>query len=96
MVSAVARLPIFRPLVGDDKEDIIRMARQIGTYDISILPDQDCCTMFVPRHPETMARLEEVEAAEAALDTERLVEEALGASVTETVAADFSLAATVT
>jgi len=96
VVSAVARLPIFRPLVGDDKEDIIRMARQIGTYDISILPDQDCCTMFVPRHPETMARLEEVEAAEAALDTERLVEEALLLAVTETVAADFSLAATVT
>ena len=72
------------------------MARQIGTYDISILPDQDCCTMFVPRHPETMARLEEVEAAEAALDTERLVEEALLLAVTETVAADFSLAATVT
>ncbi len=92
VVSAAARLPIFRPLIGDDKEDIIRLAREIGTYEISILPDQDCCTMFVPRHPETMARLEQVEQAEAALDVGRLVEAALAGSSRETVEADFSRA----
>ena len=75
-VSSVTQLPIFRPLIGDDKEDIIRTARSIETYDISILPDQDCCTMFVPKHPETMARIERLDQAESALDVSRLVEAA--------------------
>jgi thiamine biosynthesis protein ThiI len=86
VVSAVTDLPIFRPLIGDDKEDIMNSARQIGTYSISILPDQDCCTMFVPRHPETMASMERVEEAESALDVERLVTSALAAAARETIA----------
>jgi thiamine biosynthesis protein ThiI len=90
VVSAAARLPLFRPLIGDDKEDIISLARRIGTYDISILPDQDCCTLFVPKHPETMARLAEVEAVEKGLEVARLVETAVAATVRETVDADFS------
>ncbi len=88
-VSAAVRLPILRPLIGLDKEQIIRAAREIGTYEISILPDQDCCTLFVPRHPETMARAEQVEQAEAALETERLVAEALAAATREEIRADF-------
>ncbi|MFH1572979.1 MAG: tRNA uracil 4-sulfurtransferase ThiI [Acidobacteriota bacterium] len=90
-VSAAVAAPIFRPLIGDDKEDIIRTARQIGTYGISILPDEDCCTMFVPRHPETMASIARLEEAERALDIPRLVESALSATVHETVAPDFAV-----
>ena len=89
-ISKATGLPIFRPLVGDDKEDIIRKAREIGTYNISILPDQDCCSLFVPRHPETTAHMEQVEQAEAALDVSRLIEDALGVSTHEVIAPDFS------
>jgi thiamine biosynthesis protein ThiI len=92
-VSAVTSLPIFRPLIGDDKEEIMKTAREIGTYPISILPDQDCCTMFVPRHPETMARLEQLENAETALETPRLVESALGAATRELIGPDYLAAA---
>jgi thiamine biosynthesis protein ThiI len=92
VVSAVAALPIFRPLIGDDKEDIMKTARAIGTYDISVLPDQDCCSMFVPRHPETMASIEAVEIAESALDIERLVESAVQGAVAETIRPDYSKA----
>jgi len=90
VVSAATALPIFRPLVGDDKEDIIRLARILGTYEISILPDQDCCTLFVPKHPETMARLEQIEQAESAFDVSGLVQSAVDASIRETILADFS------
>jgi tRNA uracil 4-sulfurtransferase len=89
-VSAASTLPIFRPLIGDDKEDIIRVAREIGTYDISILADQDCCSLFVPKHPETMSNLEQVERAESSLDIPRLVQSATGAVTRETIAPDFS------
>ena len=91
VVSAAAReLPIFRPLVGDDKEDIIRQARAIGTYDISILPDQDCCTLFVPKHPETMANLQQVTRAEDMLDLSRLTSAALEAAAVEKILPDFA------
>ena len=91
VVSAAAtQLPIFRPLVGDDKEDIIRIAREIGTYDISIQPDQDCCTLFVPRHPETMANVEQVLRAESLLDALRLTSAALAAATSEFVLPDFA------
>ncbi len=84
-VSEAATLQIFRPLIGDDKEDIIRIARDIGTYEISILPDQDCCTMFVPKHPETMSSPEQVEKAESALDLRRLVQSAMAAETSEII-----------
>jgi tRNA uracil 4-sulfurtransferase len=84
-VSAAASLPIFRPLIGDDKEDIIRIARDIGTYELSILPDEDCCTMFVPKHPETSSSVEQVERAEGALDVPRLVKAAMAAANHETI-----------
>ena len=89
-VSAAASIPIFRPLIGDDKEEIIRVARAIGTYEISILPDQDCCTMFVPRHPETMARLEQVDQAESVFEVAGLVRAAVDRGERETILADFS------
>ncbi len=88
-VSSVASLPIFRPLIGDDKEDIMNSARAIGTYDISILPDQDCCTMFVPRHPETMGTIEQMQQAEASLDLPRLIESALRDTTRETLSPDY-------
>ena len=60
-----------------DKEDIVRYARKIGTFDTSILPYEDCCTVFTPRHPRTHPKIVEVETAESALDVAALVEEAL-------------------
>ena len=70
-------LPILRPLIGMDKEEIIAISRRIGTYETSIQPYEDCCTVFTPRHPRTRPRLEQVEAAESALDWETLTAEAL-------------------
>ena len=89
-VSAVATLPIFRPLIGDDKEDIMRLAREVGTYNISILADQDCCSLFVPKHPETMSNPAQVESAESGLDVPRLVQSALAATTREVIPPDFS------
>jgi thiamine biosynthesis protein ThiI len=77
VTGAVCSLPILRPVVGMDKEEIVRVARKIGTFDTSILPYEDCCTVFTPRHPRTRPRLEDVEQAEAALDVDALVEEAV-------------------
>jgi thiamine biosynthesis protein ThiI len=91
-VSAAVKLPIFRPLIGDDKEDIMNAARKIGTYAISILPDQDCCTMFVPKHPETKATIEQAERAESALDLARLISKAVSDGTRELIAADFQTA----
>jgi thiamine biosynthesis protein ThiI len=82
--TEVVGLPILRPLIGTDKEEIIREARAIGTYEISIEPDQDCCTLFVPKHPETRADGEAVRAAEGRLDVGRLVEAGVAGAVTET------------
>lgn len=70
-------LPVLRPLIGMDKKDIIGIARNIGTFDISILPYEDCCTVFTPRRPRTKPRLEEVLEAESVLNTEELIEKAL-------------------
>ncbi len=64
VINAAARIPVFRPLIGMDKEEIVAQAQRLGTFDISIVPDEDCCTLFTPRHPETHARqfvIEEVE-----------------------------------
>ena len=75
--QAVLSLPVLQPLVGMDKEEIVRYARKIGTFDTSILPYEDCCTVFTPRHPRTHPKIEEVEKAEAVLAVNDLVEEAL-------------------
>jgi thiamine biosynthesis protein ThiI len=84
VIDEAARGPVLRPLVGMDKEEITVQARRIGTFDISTLPDQDCCQLFVPRHPATAAKLEEVRAAEAALDVDGLVRTAIGETEEET------------
>ena len=70
-------IPVFRPLIGMDKVEIIHMAQQIGTYETSILPYEDCCTVFTPRHPVTRPALAEVIKAEEPLDVAALCEEAL-------------------
>ena len=80
VTGAVTSLPVFRPLVGMDKEEVVRIARKIGTFETSILPYEDCCTVFTPRHPRTRPHLDEIEAAEAVLDVEALVQEALDAT----------------
>ena len=74
--DAVATLPVFRPLIGMDKDEIIIRARQIETFDISIRPYEDCCTVFTPRHPRTRPTLSLVETAEQKLDVETLVSRA--------------------
>ena len=75
--QAVTHLPVLQPLIGMDKEEIITIARKIGTFNTSILPYEDCCTVFTPRHPRTRPKLSEVEAAESALEIEALVQEAI-------------------
>ena len=72
-IEDVCPLLILRPLVGWDKEEIIKAAREIGSFDISSLPDQDCCSRFVPEHPETKAKIAEVKAAEKKLNIKKLV-----------------------
>ena len=73
----VATLPVLRPLIGMDKEEIVRIARHVGTFDTSILPYEDCCTVFTPRHPATRPVLEDVVKAESVLDIDGLVAKAL-------------------
>ena len=75
--DAAANMPIFRPLIGSDKSEIVAIAHRIDTYDISIEPYEDCCTVFTPRHPRTRPTLNIVEAAEKNLDVEALVEDCL-------------------
>lgn len=75
--GAVCTLPVLRPVVGMDKEEIVKIARRIGTFETSILPYEDCCTVFTPRHPRTKPTLEEVTAAEAALDMDELIRTAV-------------------
>lgn len=76
-VNQAATLPVFRPLIGWDKEEIVAEAQRIGTYETSILPDEECCTLFAPKHPVTRARLEVVLETEARLPTEELLALAL-------------------
>ena len=74
--QAVLSLPVLQPLIGMDKEEIVQLSRKIGTFDTSILPYEDCCTVFTPRHPRTRPKVSEVAAAESALEVDALVEEA--------------------
>jgi thiamine biosynthesis protein ThiI len=83
VIGNVAALPIFQPLIGMDKEEITAEATKLGSYPISIIPDQDCCTLFTPRHPQTRARLAQVESAEAVLPIQELIEQAVREAVVE-------------
>ncbi len=75
--DAVVDMPVFRPLIGMDKTEIMEIARNIGTYETSILPYEDCCTVFTPRHPVTRPKLDTMPKAESKLDVEALVREAV-------------------
>lgn len=77
VIEDASPLPILRPMICMDKQEIIDQAMALGTYDTSIIPDQDCCTLFMPRDPETHAHLEDVVAAEASLDVDTLCKNVL-------------------
>jgi thiamine biosynthesis protein ThiI len=78
VVEECASLPVFRPLIAFDKLEITRLAQEIRTYETSILPYEDCCTVFTPRRPRTKPKLSDVIEAESALDIDTLVDEATG------------------
>ena len=83
VISSVSTLPVLRPLIGMDKEEITAEAERIGTYRISIVPDQDCCQLYSPRHPATRATADELEGAEAALPVADMVQAACDGAVVE-------------
>jgi thiamine biosynthesis protein ThiI len=86
-IAQATTLQVLRPLVGMDKDEIAAAAARIGTLPISNLPDQDCCTLFTPRHPATRSRIEQVLAAETALPIDTMVAAAVAAVVVE----DFTI-----
>lgn len=77
VTNAAVKLPVFRPLIGMDKNEVIEIARKIDTFETSILPYEDCCTVFVAKHPKTRPRLEEIEKHEAVLQLTALIEKAV-------------------
>ena len=77
VTNAAVQMPVFRPLVGMDKSEIITIAEKIDTFDTSILPFEDCCTVFVPKHPVTKPKLRNIEVSEALLEEERLISTAI-------------------
>ena len=89
VTDPVATLPVFRPCIGLDKEEIIQVARKIGTFETSIQPYEDCCTVFTPKHPRTRPELAKVLAEEAKLDFEALVQEALDGAYFERIRTEF-------
>jgi thiamine biosynthesis protein ThiI len=92
VISRAIQMPVLRPLIGDDKVEIVDLARRIGTYEISIQPDQDCCSLFVPKHPETRANLAEIERSEARLDVADAMKQALETSEVVTAGTSFDAA----
>jgi tRNA uracil 4-sulfurtransferase len=93
VIEAATDLPVLRPLIGMDKAEIMHEAEAIGTYDISAISDQDCCTLFVPRHPATRTSLAYIEALEKALDMPALVD--LAVNRTHTITLSFPAASAV-
>ena len=87
--AAVKETPVFRPCIGMDKEEIVQIARKIGTFETSILPFEDCCTVFTPKHPKTRPELEKVLVEERKLDFDALVEEALESVNTVHIVAEY-------
>lgn len=75
--NAVSPIPVFRPLIGMDKDEIITISRKIGAFDTSVLPYEDCCTVFTPKHPRTRPTLELIEKAEGAVDWDEMIERAI-------------------
>ena len=83
VIDRAAHMTVFRPLIGMDKEEIITQAQRLGTYDISIVPDQDSCTLFTPRHPETHAQRYTIDQAELTLPVDTMIQSAVDAAVVE-------------
>ena len=83
VINRVVDMPVLRPLIGMDKDEITAEAQRLGTYPISIIPDQDCCTLFTPRHPATKARVDDVERAESTLPIAEIVERAAASAAVE-------------
>jgi thiamine biosynthesis protein ThiI len=77
VINRSVQMPILRPLIGMDKVDIIEISKDIETYETSIKPFEDCCSVFLPKHPVTRPKLEDIVESEAVLDIERLVQEAI-------------------
>ncbi len=73
VIEEITKLPVLRPLIGQDKEEIIEEAKNIGTFEISIIPQEDCCSLFIPPHPATKAKLEEIKQEEKKLDLKKLI-----------------------
>ena len=90
VTDPMSSLPVFRPCIGLDKEEIITVSRKIGTFETSIEPYEDCCTVFTPRHPMTKPKLEKVLAEQARLDFDALVEEALASDKVERIRTEFN------
>jgi thiamine biosynthesis protein ThiI len=86
VIGGAAYMPILRPLIALDKEEIIAQAQQLGTYAISIVPDEDCCTLFTPRHPETHARRYVVDEIESKLPIAEMIASAIAATEMEQLA----------
>ncbi len=89
VTDPLATLPVFRPCIGMDKEEIVQVARKIGTFETSIQPYEDCCTVFTPKHPRTRPELAKVLEQEKKLDFEALVQEALDGAYTERIRTEF-------
>ena len=84
VTDSVVNMPVFRPCIGLDKNEIVIQARHYGTIETSILPYEDCCTVFTPRHPKTQPKIEAVMAELSKLDFEALIDEAYATMETET------------
>jgi thiamine biosynthesis protein ThiI len=82
-IAAAAGIEILRPLIGMDKDEIVAVAEELGTFPISIIPDQDCCQLFTPRHPVTRSRVADVEEAERVLPIDEMVALAVNSTVAE-------------
>ncbi len=89
VTDPVATLPVFRPCIGLDKEEIVQISRKIGTFETSIQPYEDCCTVFTPKHPRTRPELAKVLEQEQKLDFEALVQEALDGAYVERIRTEF-------
>lgn len=77
IIEEAVRIPVLRPLIGMDKEEIITLAKKIGTFEISIRPQEDCCTLFIPKHPTAQGKLEEVKLLEKKLEIEKLIQKSI-------------------
>jgi len=89
VTDPMSTLPVFRPCIGMDKEEIVQIARKIGTFETSIQPYEDCCTVFTPKHPKTRPELSKVEEQQRRLDFDALVQEALDSSYVEYIPVEF-------